>query len=47
MDPTSLFDLILAIIALPFQIIQELVFAVGNLLVFDILGLGPSLPIQL
>ena len=47
MDPTSLFDLILAIIALPFQIIHELVFAIGDLLVFDILGLGPSLPIQL
>ncbi len=47
MDPISLFDLILAIIALPFQIIHELVFAIGDLLVFDILGLGPSLPIQL
>ena len=47
MDPTSLFDLILAIIALPFQIIHELVFALGDLLVFDILGLGPFLPIQL
>ncbi len=47
MDPTSLLDLILAIIALPFQIIHELVFAVGDLIVFDILGLGPFLPIQL
>ena len=47
MDPTSLFDFILAIIALPFQIIHELVFAIGDLLVFDILGLGPFLPIQL
>ena len=47
MDLTALFDLILAIIALPFQIIHELVFAIGDLLVFDILGLGPFLPIQL
>ncbi len=47
MDPTTLFELILAIIALPFQIIHELVFAIGDLLVFDILGLGPLLPIQL
>ncbi len=47
MDPASLFDLIIAIIALPFQIIHQLVFAIGDLLVFDILGLGPFLPIQL
>ncbi len=46
MDPTF-FDLILAIIALPFQIIHDLVFAVGDLLVFDILRLGPILPITL
>ena len=47
MDPTSLLDLILAIISLPFQIIHELVFALGDLLVFDLLGLGPFLPIRL
>ena len=46
-DLTSFLDLILAIIAFPFRIIQELVFGIGNLVVFDILGLGPYLPITL
>ena len=46
-DLTSFLDLILAIISLPFQIIRELVFGIGNLVVFDILGLGPFLPITL
>ncbi len=43
----TLFDLILAIIALPFQIIKELGFAIGNFIVFDVLNLGPFLPITL
>ena len=47
MDSISLFDLILALISLPFQIMKEVVFGIGNLLVFDILGLGPYLPITL
>ena len=46
-DLTSFLELLLAIISLPFQIIQELVFGIGNVIVFDILGLGPYLPITL
>ncbi len=46
-DLVSFLDLILEIISLPFQMIRELVFGIGNLVVFDILGLGPFLPITL
>ncbi len=46
-DLVSFFDLIISIIALPFQLIRFVVFEVGNTIVFDILGLGPFLPITL
>ena len=46
-DAGGLLDLILAIIALPFQLIRELGFAIGNFIVFDVLSLGPFLPITL
>ncbi len=46
-DAGGLLDLILAIIALPVQIMKEFVFAIGNFIVFDVLSLGPFLPITL
>ena len=47
MDFTSLFDLIIGLLSIPVQLMQQVVAVVGNLIVFDILGLGPFLPITL
>ena len=47
MDFTSFFELIIGLLSIPVQIMQQVVFSVGNFLVFDLLGLGPYLPITL
>ncbi len=47
MDFTSLFELIIGILSIPVQIMQHAVASVGNWLVFDLLALGPFLPITL
>jgi hypothetical protein len=40
-------QLILQIVAFPFQLIEFIVFSLGDFLVFDLFGLGPFLPITL
>lgn len=41
----SIFDVLLQIVAIPFQLINLIVTSALNLLVFDLLQLGPALPI--
>ncbi len=41
----NLFELIVNIIALPILLIQAMVYGVGDIIVFDVLQLGPYLPI--
>ena len=43
-DP-SLFDFLFAIVATPIQLLQFIVFSVLDFLAFDLLQLGPFLPI--
>ena len=40
-------SIIIAIVSLPLQLLQEVMFGVGNFIVFDVLRLGPFLPITL
>ncbi len=42
----SLIDLAIGVFALPFQAVKFVIYAVLNFLVFDVLQLGPYLPIE-
>ncbi len=42
----SLFDLLIQIVAMPFQLLHFVIFSALDLLAFDILQLGPFLPIE-
>lgn len=44
-DP-GLFNILISIIATPFLLLQFIIFSALNLLTFDILQLGPFLPIE-
>lgn len=46
MNP-GLFDFVIGIVALPFQLIQDVVFAAMDFVVFTVLRLGPYLPLHL
>ena len=43
----DLFTLILTMISLPLQLMQYLIGSIGDFVVFDVLNLGPYLPISL
>ena len=38
---------VLSILSIPYQLMHEFIFEIGNMIVFDVLQLGPFLPIQL
>lgn len=44
--PPTLIDLAISIFALPFQAVKFVIYAALNFLVFDVLQLGPYLPIE-
>ncbi len=41
------FDLVIGLVSLPFQLIQHVMYAAFDFVVFTVLNLGPYLPIQL
>ena len=43
---TNFIGLVIGIVSLPLQLVQLVVFTLMNFLVFDLLQLGPYLPIQ-
>ncbi len=43
----GLFDFLISVVATPFLLLQFIIFGVLDLLAFDILNLGPFLPIAL
>jgi hypothetical protein len=47
MQPDSLFDVLLLIVGFPAQLISYLVTSGLNIVFFDLLNLGPFLPIEL